>query len=637
MKKYLQLICGPLLLFAAVILLSPAVRAADPGRTITLEGKVDMLRALDGAKDGDIIELNGSVGITDMSSKDAPWVIDKAVTIQGGTLGLWAGGIILDADVTFRNTTLSFDLFVRNAIMANGHTLTLENVRCDQGTRSVNLFCGGLYDPGGFGSSPGAEGKIMILGNTSLKGDSAPGNLYAGNLCMGGMNEADSEINGPENQYNGNASILIESSNAELGGIYAGGAQQKIPAGSTSGKVILTDPAKYTTGGRVDISLLDGTAKNVDGAGAGEVHVTYNGNAYSTALTLTSVSGLTVASGSLTPAAGSGFLDGAVLSVSGDAKLDLTSLGNLTVGSFSGGGTLLLGQGQSLSVTGSVTGCTTVGIFSLNSSGMSTVKPIEEHPYVKAPQSGPDAFKLAPPNGDPDMQFIRNENGDWSVPANDAPVLVENVWFVEDHISVESESEAALCLNAQYVDNGALPYIDFIPLTIIVNGSPTDRHVDEYGYYVYTTQDNKLSMFVSEDTVYAEGPDGTYSIEVIIPAAHTDSGQILSARTVLTVGAGTAPEQDLPCRIRSASVEDAQVVVDIAGGTAAGGTVIAAAYTENGRMCGISSVPVTGEGTVSVPLDSSEASYVTVFIVDRMDSMKPICRDQSIPKHAGAN
>ncbi len=633
MKKYLPLLCGLLTLCLLAIPASPAARAADTGRTITLEaGKVDMRTALKDARDGDTIVLNGNVGITDMDSKDAPWVIDKAVTIRGGELGLWAGGIILDADVTFRDTDLAFDLYVRNAIMANGHTLTLENVTCS--SRPVNLFCGGLYDPEGFGSTPGTAGAIVIKGNTSLKGDGAPGNLYAGNLCMGGMNEADSHINGPANQYAGSASIRVESGSATLGDIYAGGAQQRIPVGSASGKVILTDPEKYTTAGPVDVRLTDGAVKTVDGAGADAVSVTYNGGAYSTGLTVKNVSGLRVETGALAPTAQSGLSESTALSVSEGAKLDLTGLGDVTVGGLEGGGTLLLGQSQSLTVTGNVTGRTTVGIGSLNPSGHSTMQPIADHPYLRAPQSEVGAFLLAPPEGSPDMQLTRAETGDWSVPAVDAPVLVETAWFANAHSAVESGGYAELPLEVTYVENGA-PMLDLgvVPLTVLVNGSPADSQVDELGYYSYTTPE--LLIEIIEDLVYVQGADGTYSIELAVPGAHTADGRVLSAQTVLAIGADTPPAQGLTHRIRSVSADDAQVAVDVAtlsAGADPGATVLAAAYTRDGMMCAVSMVPVTAGGRVSLPLDSAGADFVAVFLVDGSGSLKPVCWKQNILK-----
>ncbi len=638
MKKYLRLLCGLLTLCLLAVPVCPAAQAAETGRTITLEGMVDVRDALKDAQAGDTVVLSGSVTITDSASNDAPWVIDKAVTIQGGTLGLRAGGIILDADVTFRDTTLSFQPFVRNAIMANGHTLTLENVSCSGSARSVNLFCGGLYDPI-YSGVPGTAGAIIIKGNTSLKGDGAPGNLYAGNLCMGGMTEADSHINGPENQYSGTASIRIESATATLGDIYAGGAQQRIPVGSTSGKVILTDPAQYTTAGPVDVRLTGGAVKYVDGAGANEVSVTYNGGDYATELTVRNVSGLRVETGALTPTAESGLSESTALSVSQGAKLDLTGLGDVTVGSLEGGGTLVLGQSQSLTVTGNVTGSATVGIGSLNPSGHSTMQPIAEHPYISAPRSGADAFLLAPPDGYADMQFTRAETGDWSVPAIGAPVLVKTFRFETDALSVPIDEPSCDFWLETLDGNDEFVYMDDIPVTIRVNGHLTSKQKDTFGDDVYMTPDNKLSVYLGSDSlsVTAAAEDGTYAIEVTIPGTHTVSGQPLSARTVLTVGEGSAPVETLPYQIQSVSADDVQVTVNVSALTAdatPGATVLAAAYTQDGMMRAVSLVPMTAEGTVLVPLDSAGADYVTVFIVDGTGSLRPLCQNQSAAKTA---
>ncbi len=65
---------------------------------------------------------------------------------------------------------------------------------------------------------------------------------------------------------------------------------------------------------------------------------------------------------------------------------------------------------------------------------------------------------------------------------------------------------------------------------------------------------------------------------------------------------------------------------------APGATVLAAAYTQDGRMCAVSLVPMTAAGTLSVPLASSGADYVTVFIVDGAGALKPLCQNQTAAK-----
>lgn len=174
-----------LLLFCCGAMLLVMPRAAASDRTIIVAEGGDLRQAVADARDGDTIVLSGSVLINDDTSKDAPWVIDKAVTIQGGTLNLWVGGIILNADVSFRNMEISFDGFIRNAIMANGHTLILEDVSCAAGARPLHLFCGGLYGSNGAEGTPGEEGKIILRGGSQPRGGRRGGESVRGKPLYG--------------------------------------------------------------------------------------------------------------------------------------------------------------------------------------------------------------------------------------------------------------------------------------------------------------------------------------------------------------------------------------------------------------------------------------------------------------------
>lgn len=123
----------------------------------------------------------------------------------------------MGADVTFDGVTLSFDSPIRNAIMANGYTLTLNNVSRVSGAREVHLLCGGLTGQLAFADSlppEGPNGRIVIQGNTSL------GNIYAGSLFG----------DGSPNCFNGNSEIIIEKgASGQMGEVYASGAIQAPP------------------------------------------------------------------------------------------------------------------------------------------------------------------------------------------------------------------------------------------------------------------------------------------------------------------------------------------------------------------------------------------------------------------------
>ena len=630
MKRTIRYAAALIALCLAVVSAAPPARAAGTGDTIHLADTGDLRQAVANAKDGDTIVLDGWGVVDCPGSDDAPWVIDKAVTIQGGQMTVHAGGVILTKDVTIRGTVLAFSTYVRNAIMANGHTLTLEDVTCESGARSVDLFCGGLYDPNGFGSTPGPEGKIVIRGKTSLKGDSEPGSLYAGNLCMGGMNAATSTVNGPANAFEGSASISIETYDCVLGGIYAGGAQRKIPTGAISGKVTLPDPSKYTVKGTVRVRLQNGAVRYVDGRGAGAVDVTYTGDENLTDyLTLGHISSLTVESGYVAPELGSSLREGAAVSVRDGGTLGMAGFGDVSVGSFTGGGRMVLDLGQTLSVTGAVTGTTTVGIGGFSYSGGSSNLTVKGHVYIRAPQAAEGAFRLAPPNSHPDLAFVW-ENGEWTGPEISGLVVVESVRFQEEQTAVDSgEQVVDLLLEAVYAEDTApVSYLDFIPLTVRVNGTRAVLEEYEEGYYRYTA--GGLCMEVIDDAleITAVGfaapiPDGTYAIEIEVPGSNTASGGSLKASAKLIVGEGS-PDPGPAYKIDRVSVKDGSVVCTVG---AADGTAVlaAAAYTADGRLLRVGTAAVTGPGDVRVQMDASGADHVKAFLLDSLSSMRPLC------------
>lgn len=111
--------------------LLPASALAAGGTTHNIPNKdttkLEELLKNGSLKDGDVIELEGTSVVGELKPGE-PLVIDKAVTFRGGELTLQSGGILLGADVTFENMTLALANRQRNVIMANGHTLTLNNL-----------------------------------------------------------------------------------------------------------------------------------------------------------------------------------------------------------------------------------------------------------------------------------------------------------------------------------------------------------------------------------------------------------------------------------------------------------------------------------------------------------------------------
>lgn len=648
MKKHIP--AALLALMLAIGLFPSNAQASGGGRTITLADNNQLWTELAHAQDGDTFVLSGLCAAVDPSGKDAPLVINKAVTIQGGNLSFHTGGIVLNADVTFRDITLGFPSPVRNAIMANGHTLTLENVRADSTTYGFHLFCGGLHDPGGVGvTTPGPAGKIVLRGSVSLKGRiGETGSLYAGNLCMGGMNPEQDAINGPANAFSRDAEIVFECDKGEFGGIYAGGAQQRIPQGAPNGKVILPDPEKYTVAGSVTVRLMNGQVGWVQGRGARETHVVYNGNSYLTDdIAMNDINSLRVESGYLIPALGSTFREGAAVAAASGATLGLMHLGNLTVGSFDGGGTLQMLEKQTLTVSGEVTGSTAIEVVMDAGGVWAKPLPKEEYAYVQAPQSEADAFTLSPLHGYETVELVRDESGGWSVPAGSifTEVLVDSFAVASPAAWIKSGALIAeLPLEVDYAKNSAyFSYMDFIPLEITVNGQRADCFEKDGNYsYTVTTEKVSLMVMVAEDSLvvmplsesedFSPIPDGTYNIEITVPGSSTGSGQELRGRAVLTVGGGGTQQEKFPYSIESLAVNDDAVTVGVSQLSGEGGGVAyAASYGADGKLLGVGAVPVQEEQQVTIPLNSAGADHVAVFITDG-GAMQPLCENQRVSK-----
>lgn len=540
MRRRFRILAVLLILSLTTALLPAPAMAAETENT---GSDFDLLAEIKAANNGDTIQIPMGAVVKNGATDARPLFIEKSVTIQGGSITLWAGGIMLGADVTFKDTSLIFATNSRNAIIANGHTLILDNVSAGQ--YSFNLFCGGLlkadfetFDV----PDPGPVGTIIIKGNTNLqsKNEYGSGDIYAGNLCMGGMNANQNgpDDNGPANDFAGDAVIKIEgaASSTALGDIYACGAQQRIPVNATDGKITLSDPDKYTVSGTVSVS---GKTPNVYGAGgASAVDVAFGNDGNQASLTMTGISHLTVDSGDLALRHGSGFEN---LTLSSGAKLNLSDMGNCDTGDLdSGGGILVLGRNQTFTIRGAVSGDTTqLAIGGVNSSNGSTAKPAALHTYIQAPGSNDTSFRLLP-SGAGDPEFSRDGMGNWTT--GEEPVLVKSFAFLTAAASIDTAGNMA---ELDLVVEG-LDYLDFTPLEIYVNDVLAARNdeLDEYGgfYYTYTSEFSDELIDISANTLYfAPKENGTYTIKITVPAVHTVNGQPLSSTAVLTVGAENPP------------------------------------------------------------------------------------------------
>ncbi len=524
---------------------SVAVRDASRTREHHFTKQYDDLLAwmkTNNVQDGDTIVLDAEPYVGWNSQEGEPQVIATSVTIQAGTadtIHFRSAGIILGADVTFKNVFLGFQNRTRSAIMANGHTLTLENVVKNAGTRDIHLLCGSLT---GYSTNaaPGTHGQIVIRGNTSL------GNIYAGSLSS----------DGSPNHFDYPATITIENSAAkQMGNIYASGAKQAFvdqdqmlnpyyePDPPTA------DPGQYVTNGDVTINTYGSISRSIDGrtGGSKNAAVIYNGNEYlNDRLILSNIRSLSVQSGKLTPASGSSFADdNADVSAASGTQLSLVNFDkNLTTGSFTGGGIIILDPKQSWKITGAVAEATTkiaVGDIWLNAS---TSIPQKNHPYIVAPASRDTSFQLIPHNANPQQILYRNNQGIWMAgTADQLSIKINSLSMPADFSLPASNYGAEIPVTVDY--SSAKKGIVSIPVSINVNGVPTtpsgneatgfSYHADGLGTLEFAETDDGEFLIITGTGALGAVTSGSYRIDCTIPAAYMADNQDCTIRTALTV------------------------------------------------------------------------------------------------------
>ena len=538
-----------------------ALAAGSQTRTIHTADNINTLdKVVEGAQDGDIIQIIGLCMTNDNQSNSAPWVIDKAITFQGvagtsASINLRAGGIILGANVTFEDLTLTFPNPVRNAIMANGYTLTLKNVVRSTSTKNtIHLFCGGAT---GLSTTvpPGPHGNIIIEHCTNM------GNVYAGSISTDGTDNSSS--------IPATVTMINMGNDYKMGEFYACGAlQSPVDDNHWFDKDYTVAPPtpsieRFPVTGDVTFNLYYTSTSMVDGATGGgknaAVVYTAAGNPNET-LTLKNLSSLTVDSGgNLTPTVDSVLDDSTELAVSSSSVLNLTKLADPVFSSFQGGGDLVLGKDQTLTISGSVSGTTGIGIGAIQSSGSKDVPKIG-HTYISAPNSADGNFELICPSSNPNLKLVRDDAGDWTVEDDSSggeekpPSKLISLDPKDTHVTAENDkSEIFIPLKTVY--SGDPLDWENIRLAVRVNGIDavfSSHNFDDVERDGYKTDDLFIEVGATEDgdelMVYHGGnplftpiSDGVYRIEITVPGAYTASGMDLSASCTLTVGGNVAP------------------------------------------------------------------------------------------------
>ena len=302
--------------------------------------------ALEKAQDGDTIAIKGKGFINVQTVEDAPFVINKAVTITGadkspGELYIRASGILLGADVTMRDVELNLANKYHNAIFVNGYHFAAENVTRGSGSREVHLFAGGLASKATIQTpTPGSAAALTLK------------NSVFGNIHAGGMNEG----------YAGDVRFSITSST--VGSIYGSGAKEA--EFNRDGWFDTTEPPapevnadQYPVNGTVKIAV-DGASTaggtytvSVDGNGSNDTSLTINTAKESKKLNLAHLTGLTVNGGT---AAIAEINSDAAVTLENSAAIDFSGSATKTVKSLTGGGKIILGKENMLTITGAFDG-----------------------------------------------------------------------------------------------------------------------------------------------------------------------------------------------------------------------------------------------------------------------------------------
>ena len=545
--------------------LLPGTAFAADGTTHTVPDGADLRDFFqkENIQDGDTLQLSGKAFVNDVTDPNdsKPWVIDKAVTIRGGWIQMRAKGILLGADVTFDGVQFGFENRIRNAIMANGYTLTLkdvtrtQNITGQSSARQVHLFCGGLTGPSAVSSAPsGTHGKIMIQGSTSL------GNVYAGSLAS-----LDSQNQAQPNIFDNPATIIIDSSaTGKMGKVYACGAIQTwVPDLTLDPNQFEPDPptadaGEYKVSGTVTVNLYGGVVSKVNGETGvtKNAHVRYDGSQnLNMSLDVQNVSSFAVQSGKLAPQNGN--ITGADLTVADGAELSLVSFGDaVATGNFTGGGTVVLGQSQTWSIDGAVSGTAQIGIGGILNNA-SQKPPQTGHTYISAVQSNENSFTLIPHSAQPNHKLVRDTSGNWTV--QDGPkqeIKVKSASFQTPQPLDPNNHGAEIPVTVTYEPTIDLGILSEIPMELKVGGDSASRQGDAETGYSYTTTGNlaRLEFALTDDgeILSVEGNEanggivpGSYSISCTIPAEFTVSKQPITFSTTLEVTGGDTGDTDL--------------------------------------------------------------------------------------------
>ena len=556
-------ILSTFLTFALLLTLLPTAVMAEGGNTIYTDmsykgaetGSDDQPyasfeTALEKARDGDTIAIKGKSFINVQTVEDAPFVIDKAVTITGaddspGELYIRASGILLDADVTMRNVELNLANKYHNAIFVNGHSFTAENITRGSGSRAMHLFAGGLTTTNTIQiPAPGSAAALTLINSTF------------GNIHAGGMNEG----------YAGDVRFSITSST--VGSIYGSGAKEA--EFNRDGWFDTTEPPapevkadQYPVNGTVKIAV-DGESTaggtyivSVDGNGSGGTSLTINNAIASKKLNLAGLSSLTVNGGT---AAIAEINSDAAVTLENSAAIDFSGSATKNVSSLSGDGKIILGKSDTLTISDAFDGAYTFETSNgfKEASGLAKY----DHTYITA---GINSAKVSfhPHATQTDMGLEWKEGDGWKTSAlPEIPAFVKDFQITEQSktVSVADIKDGNYYIPVQWESpsNSDLATLTQIPFRYEVtsNGqihekTATKDESDNGFEAIIDLGNNNMIVFAASDAdpnpdpaepnrIMINGivPAGVYQISVFAPDAN--GGEIQQSFTLIVTEDGTS-------------------------------------------------------------------------------------------------
>lgn len=327
--------------------------------------------ALENAIDGDTIILLNNVYVEEIKEGDYPLILDKEVTIKsvdGNTFNIHIipTGIILEKDVTFEDVSLQFATNNRNCIVANGHSLTLNNVTSGSYANPLTIFGGQDYK-----TTTGYDGFNAVYGEKSfinITGKSEIGAIYAGNFSNASYQRSEFASSIP-------VEVNISYDGEELYNktkIYAHGAYQEYNNDKTNvdSNVFIADALHYPVTAAVDINITGDTVSEVHGdKGYSYADVNYTANSSDGGMLVDKAGSLNLRHSNnayLVLTENSVLGENTDIDVPKGAVLDISALEDeIYVDTFNGGGKLVMRNDQTL-IPRSVTGSTlveTIGIM----------------------------------------------------------------------------------------------------------------------------------------------------------------------------------------------------------------------------------------------------------------------------------